>query len=598
MNVLASVMTPATAKTAHKPDSSSAEGSDTTDFAAMLEAVPTTGAGQKAMAAAKVRQGVKTATTPEVQEGSLPTETPVVDAQHSKSKAAKPDKTAKDEEGADTSEAKVQMPNESASVVALTVVPIATSHMEHVDGGQTKGRMISSIASGKGQAPVISTAEPTVEASSSDAPMAFTTEAGATEGEVIALVDATGASDTQTDSAIAAGQIKPGEATELLQQLSGTLEKKTSGKTQAESAPQNALSANETNGDGRETSRLEAGRVESPRSGTHGAEVTRTETGRVKVVQPDVAHTVATRTGSDRSDFAQAKSDVVAPLVRSAVGNSNSAKLADGTASGGAAAGNEIASVASAPTAQGKGDRSDQRDERGRDTRKVAPSTDMAASSAVVAASFGAPTVSGDAVVSQSTGAVSAALDQKVIDIGVSGQWLDSLSHEIATVAAANGQGSFNIAPENLGGIRVDITQGDAGTNIRMTVGNEAARFALQQDSDRLLKDAQLSSVRIADIQVDMVAPASGAQQSDMNQNGQGHQQNSQNASGWTSNANGNAAGQGQRNAQFTANGQSADSGSGGNQPKFGRNNDVSTEMKRADGGSARMTEMQRARYA
>lgn len=110
---------------------------------------------------------------------------------------------------------------------------------------------------------------------------------------------------------------------------------------------------------------------------------------------------------------------------------------------------------------------------------------------------------------SSPSGAVGAALDQQVIDLGVSGQWIDDIARQIATVASNPGQGSFRIASEQLGGVQVDIRPGAHGSDIRMTVDSEAAHLALTKDQGRLLEDAQLSAVRLGDVRIDRVsAPA------------------------------------------------------------------------------------------
>jgi hypothetical protein len=117
---------------------------------------------------------------------------------------------------------------------------------------------------------------------------------------------------------------------------------------------------------------------------------------------------------------------------------------------------------------------------------------------------------------------VSAALGQQVVDMGISGRWIDDIARQIATVAANPGQGSFQLASQTLGAVRVDIMPGTSGSDIMMTVENEAAHAALSNDRQRLLQDAQIASVRLGDVQITRVASLADAQRGDMNSQNQG----------------------------------------------------------------------------
>jgi len=153
------------------------------------------------------------------------------------------------------------------------------------------------------------------------------------------------------------------------------------------------------------------------------------------------------------------------------------------------------------------------------------------------------------------------ALGQQVVDLGVSGQWIDDIAREIASVGANPGHGSFRIASQALGAVRVDITPGAQGSDILMTVDTEAAQSALMNDRQRLVQDAQLASVRIGEVRVDRVASLGQAQSGDMGQGSQGQGGNAQPGAQGTLSQNGaqnngqntrgdmgNLAGQGQNN--------------------------------------------------
>ena len=165
---------------------------------------------------------------------------------------------------------------------------------------------------------------------------------------------------------------------------------------------------------------------------------------------------------------------------------------------------------------------------------------------------------------------VASALADRVIDMGVGGQWIDDVSHEIARMADSNGNASFRLMPPNLGAMRIDVRQADAGTHVRMTVETQAAMDALRTGSDALASEARLSGARIASVDIEMAAgqqlladtgrvraanPADGARQDPASQNSAS--QNSgpnQQQSGNTNNNSGfsgqGAAGQGQSAGQ------------------------------------------------
>lgn len=136
---------------------------------------------------------------------------------------------------------------------------------------------------------------------------------------------------------------------------------------------------------------------------------------------------------------------------------------------------------------------------------------------------------------------LSASLGAQVVDMGVSGQWIDGLARDIAGLSANGAQGRFQIDTHHLGAVQVDIRHDTDGAAVSLTVANEAAEMALRQDSDRLKLDAGLAAVRIAEVKVER-APAIAeahraetANQSSSQQQQQPSQQGSQ-TSGWAQN--------------------------------------------------------------
>lgn len=109
---------------------------------------------------------------------------------------------------------------------------------------------------------------------------------------------------------------------------------------------------------------------------------------------------------------------------------------------------------------------------------------------------------------------LSASLGAQVVDMGVSGQWIDGLARDIAGFSAQGAQGRFQIDAAQLGPIQVDIRQSAEGAAVSLTVATDLAEQALRQDSDRLKLDAGLSAVRISEVRVER-APAADAARND-----------------------------------------------------------------------------------
>jgi len=89
-------------------------------------------------------------------------------------------------------------------------------------------------------------------------------------------------------------------------------------------------------------------------------------------------------------------------------------------------------------------------------------------------------------------------------------QWLDNLAHDISQAAAQNGQLKFQINPEHLGSLAIEITHGDAGASIRMTTDNDHARAIIADAQPRLLAEVRAQGLRVADAHVDLGNQASG----------------------------------------------------------------------------------------
>ena len=124
---------------------------------------------------------------------------------------------------------------------------------------------------------------------------------------------------------------------------------------------------------------------------------------------------------------------------------------------------------------------------------------------------------------------LSASLGAQVVDMGVSGQWIDGLARDLAGLTANGAQGRFQINADQLGPVQVDIRQGADGAAVSLTVASEAAELALRQDSDMLKLDSGLSPMRISEVKVErapyVTEPARSESASNQNGSQSGHLQ-------------------------------------------------------------------------
>lgn len=221
----------------------------------------------------------------------------------------------------------------------------------------------------------------------------------------------------------------------------------------------------------------------------------------------------------------------------------------------------------------------------------ASPPTDAAAAGA-----GGATGVASPQAVIMPANSLAVSLGQQVVDLGVSGQWIDDIARQIASISNNPGHGSFQIASQGLGTVRVDITPGESGAQVQMTVDNEAAQAALVKDQARLVQDAQLAAVKIGEVRVDRVAPAADSQRSDMNNGGQNSSGNGQSGTQTSSGQNGGHGGQSSARQDGLA---FASGNSGGNNPKSSFTRAVLSDAAVADSAmQPRNGRADTARYA
>lgn len=150
----------------------------------------------------------------------------------------------------------------------------------------------------------------------------------------------------------------------------------------------------------------------------------------------------------------------------------------------------------------------------GRGADAAAPSTPPAASAPPPIAAPAVPTQPQAGAPAAPVPDLSASIGGQIVDMGVSGQWIDRLAHDIAGLSADGAQGRFQLHTEALGPVQIDIRHGAEGAAVSLTVATEAAEAALRRESGHLRIEAEHASVRIADVRIER-APVAEAARSD-----------------------------------------------------------------------------------
>jgi hypothetical protein len=146
-----------------------------------------------------------------------------------------------------------------------------------------------------------------------------------------------------------------------------------------------------------------------------------------------------------------------------------------------------------------------------------------------------------------STGEV---LSNQIIDMSVSGQWIDRMAREIATVADGNGHAHFQLSPPNLGRIQVELWSGGDQTNVRLLTETDEATRRLREGQSALEAHARVASLSLGSVTVEKSsAPLDSGdkqnQRQSAEQNGTANQQSfaqaqGQSAQGRNNNSGGN----------------------------------------------------------
>jgi flagellar hook-length control protein FliK len=129
------------------------------------------------------------------------------------------------------------------------------------------------------------------------------------------------------------------------------------------------------------------------------------------------------------------------------------------------------------------------------------PLADLSASAA--SAALAMPAAPAPITSAQPREAAAPATD-RALDLAGDAAWLDRLARDIAQAAGNEGVIRFRLHPQTLGHLRVELSQGDRGTSVRLTADTEQARYILADAQPRLVAEARAQGVRIAESHVDL----------------------------------------------------------------------------------------------
>jgi flagellar hook-length control protein FliK len=129
----------------------------------------------------------------------------------------------------------------------------------------------------------------------------------------------------------------------------------------------------------------------------------------------------------------------------------------------------------------------------------VAPAAPPPATPADASGSTSAPADNAVAAPNQADQSVS-----RHLDLVRDSRWLDQLARDISQAATRQGQLRFQLNPEHLGALTVEIANGAAGTAIRMTAETDHARTIIADAQPQLIAEVRAHGLRIAEAHVDL----------------------------------------------------------------------------------------------
>lgn len=90
------------------------------------------------------------------------------------------------------------------------------------------------------------------------------------------------------------------------------------------------------------------------------------------------------------------------------------------------------------------------------------------------------------------------------LDIANEAQMIDRLARDIAQLSGAEGRLKFQLNPEHLGSLHVEVEQHAEGVSLRFGTETESARQVIADAQHRLVSEARAQGMRIAETHVDL----------------------------------------------------------------------------------------------
>lgn len=100
------------------------------------------------------------------------------------------------------------------------------------------------------------------------------------------------------------------------------------------------------------------------------------------------------------------------------------------------------------------------------------------------------------------------------LDIADEARMIDRLARDIAQLSGGDGRLKFQLNPEHLGSLHVEIAQGSEGVSLRFGAETEGARAILADAQHRLANEARAQGMRIAETHVDLGSQHQGGSRS------------------------------------------------------------------------------------
>ena len=88
------------------------------------------------------------------------------------------------------------------------------------------------------------------------------------------------------------------------------------------------------------------------------------------------------------------------------------------------------------------------------------------------------------------------------LNMDVDGKWVTELSRDIGQLSGSKSSLSFQLKPQHLGQLRVEIVSDSSGNIVRMETDNENAKALIIGSQGRLEQDIRLSGIKLARVDV------------------------------------------------------------------------------------------------